>query len=269
METNQKLNLSPSRISDFQTCPQLYKYRSIEKLPERPGLDALRGSIVHLILENIFDLDKNLRTLENAQQKISETTEYFLNNDPNLFCALDQSIAFPNTNKVQTSKENMELLNKEISDLLTNYFKIENPKNINPKSREELIEYELTPEILLKGYVDRIDESEQGLIRINDYKTGKAPNENFVNKAMFQLKFYAYIIYQKVNKVPKSLRLIYLKDSQVLTYEPTSLDMQLTEKKILNIAQQISNAIKEDNFPATTSKLCDYCYFKKICPAYN
>ena len=78
MEKNQKLNLSPSRISDFQTCPQLYKYRSIEKLPERPGLDALRGSIVHLILENIFDLDKNLRTLENAQQKIPETTEYLL-----------------------------------------------------------------------------------------------------------------------------------------------------------------------------------------------
>ena len=60
------LQLSPSRISDYQQCPALYKYRAIDKLPERPGLDALRGSLVHLIIEKLFTLPAAKRDFETA-----------------------------------------------------------------------------------------------------------------------------------------------------------------------------------------------------------
>ena len=39
-----ELRLSPSRLGDFMNCPQLYKYRVIDRLPEPLSLDAERGT---------------------------------------------------------------------------------------------------------------------------------------------------------------------------------------------------------------------------------
>ncbi|MEY3217834.1 MAG: hypothetical protein RLY96_297, partial [Actinomycetota bacterium] len=50
-----KLRLSPSAVSEYENCPQLYKYRKIEKLPEPPSLDAERGTLVHTILQDLFE----------------------------------------------------------------------------------------------------------------------------------------------------------------------------------------------------------------------
>ena len=83
------LQLSPSRISDYQQCPALYKYRAIDKLPERPGLDALRGSLVHLILEKIFTLKSSERTFENAISSTAQNWQLLIESEPDLICALD------------------------------------------------------------------------------------------------------------------------------------------------------------------------------------
>jgi len=263
------LSLSPSRISDFQQCPQLYKYRAIDKLPERPGLDALRGSIVHLILEDLFKLEKNQRSFEWAIKDIDKYIDKILEEDFNNYCAIDSTLDFPIETSINIDQDKILNLIAEIKILLANYFQIEDPTRIEPNSTEELIEHNLTDKIYLKGYVDRIDVSPQGWIRINDYKTGKSPNENFQSKVLFQLKFYAFVIYKKTGKLAKQLRLLYLKDSNILSYEPSQTDLEITEKKILSIAQEINTSIVENSFAPKTSKLCDYCYFKSICPAFN
>ena len=204
------LQLSPSRISDYQQCPALYKYRAIDKMVERPGLDALRGSLVHLILEKIF---KNAPSDRDFTKAVSLTNECW-----------------------------QELLQ---------------------------LEPELIDDLKIKGYVDRIDESPQGWLRINDYKTGKSPKENFSSKAMFQLKFYALVIFKSTKEIPKLLRLIYLKDSQILTYEPTEQELDLTLKKVEAVASQIQLSKETNEWPTNITKLCDYCYFKSICPAFT
>ena len=59
--------LSPSRASDFMTCPLLYRYRTIDRLPEEPSADALRGTLVHKVLEDLFDLPADSRTPDRAR----------------------------------------------------------------------------------------------------------------------------------------------------------------------------------------------------------
>ena len=86
------LSLSPSRISDFQQCPQLYKFRAIDKLPERPGIDAVRGSIVHLILEDLYKVEKSQRSFEWATSDIFKYVENLLKEEPNIYCAIDSNI---------------------------------------------------------------------------------------------------------------------------------------------------------------------------------
>ncbi len=71
------------------------------------------------------------------------------------------------------------------------------------------------------------------------------------------------------NQIPKMLRLIYLKDSQILTYEPDQSDIDITLVKVESIASQIQDAKQNNTWPTKVSKLCDYCYFKSICPEFN
>src|SRR5690606_16258816 len=48
-------SLSPSRASDFMRCPLLYRFRVIDRLPEKPTEAATRGTLVHAVLERLFD----------------------------------------------------------------------------------------------------------------------------------------------------------------------------------------------------------------------
>src|SRR3954454_12362838 len=54
--------LSPSRAADFLACPLLFRYRTIDRLPEGSSPDAVRGTLVHQVLEDIFDLPAAERT---------------------------------------------------------------------------------------------------------------------------------------------------------------------------------------------------------------
>ncbi|MCP6462443.1 PD-(D/E)XK nuclease family protein, partial [Klebsiella pneumoniae] len=58
--------LSPSRAGDFMTCPLLYRFRTIDKLPEPLSPDAVRGTVVHKVLEDLFDLPAVERTAVRA-----------------------------------------------------------------------------------------------------------------------------------------------------------------------------------------------------------
>ena len=269
MPEKEMLQLSPSRISDYQQCPALYKYRAIDKLVERPGLDALRGSLVHLILEKIFKNATSDRDFTKAVSLTNDCWQELVELEPELVCALDEKIPFPPTESVEIPQERLDVLFEEVKTLIANYYALEDPSRIQPKSTEELIEFDLSDDLKIKGYVDRIDESPQGWLRINDYKTGKSPKENFSSKAMFQLKFYALVIFKSTKEIPKLLRLIYLKDSQILTYEPTEQELDLTLKKIEAVASQIQHSKETNEWPTNITKLCDYCYFKSICPAFT
>ncbi|MGA8113442.1 MAG: PD-(D/E)XK nuclease family protein, partial [Actinocatenispora sp.] len=55
-------SLSPSRAADFKTCPLLYRLRSIDRLPETPSRDQARGTLVHAVLERLFELPAADRT---------------------------------------------------------------------------------------------------------------------------------------------------------------------------------------------------------------
>jgi len=65
-------SLSPSRASDFMTCPLLYRFRVIDRLPERPSIDAVRGSVVHKVLEELFDLKRDLIAVRRAVSPVRE-----------------------------------------------------------------------------------------------------------------------------------------------------------------------------------------------------
>src|SRR4051794_24346680 len=58
--------LSPSRAADFMHCPLLYRFRVVDRLAEAPSAAAVRGTVVHSVLERLFDLPAVDRTVEAA-----------------------------------------------------------------------------------------------------------------------------------------------------------------------------------------------------------
>src|SRR5204863_8389974 len=74
-------------------------------------------------------------------------------------------------------------------DLVASYFDLEDPAALEPAAREEIVEA-VVDGLRLRGYVDRLDISPGGDMRVVDYKTGTIPREAFEAKALFQMKFY-------------------------------------------------------------------------------
>src|ERR1700723_4413401 len=59
---DRRRSLSPSRAGDFMTCPLLYRFRVIDRLPEPPSPAAARGTLVHAVLEHLFNRPAPERT---------------------------------------------------------------------------------------------------------------------------------------------------------------------------------------------------------------
>lgn len=247
------IRLSPSRISDYQQCPKLYHYRVIEKLPEPISLDAVRGTLIHNILEKLLGLSSEERTIENAKREVPVHWDILKNQIPEL------------EQLVSSEKEWIDRANA----LLDSYFQLENPQTFTPTHMEAHLELEVIDDLLLHGYVDRIDVAQTGEVRIVDYKTGKSPRIGYEDKALFQLRFYALLWWKLYGEIPKLIQLLYLGDQKMLKSSPTKRELEITHDKSLKVGNDIKISHQKNFWPTQTSRLCDWCSFKKICPAFS
>lgn len=256
-------SLSPSRALDFKNCALLYRFRVIDRLPEPPGLDAARGTVVHGVLEKLFDLPAAQRTMSAAVELVEPEWAGLLAEDPELAALVDGSV--PEAG----GEGGLVPLLASTRELLGSYFALEDPRRLEPAEREVLVETTLPTGVRLKGYVDRLDRSPAGDLRVVDYKTGKSPHEAFEGKALFQLRFYALALWRSTGVLPRLLRLYYLRDREVLDYVPDEPDLQSLERQIDAIATAIGKARASGDWRPKRSRLCDWCSFQALCPEFG
>lgn len=246
-------SLSPSRAADFKTCPLLYRFRTIDRLPEAASPVATRGTLVHAVLEAIFDLPSAQRTLATAKELLPAAWERLLAEEPEVAELFTGDADFA---EWMTGAE----------QLLANYFTLEDPSRLEPGAREQLVEV-IIDGLRLRGYVDRLDISPAGDLRVVDYKTGSAPREAFEAKALFQLKFYALVLWRTRGVVPRQLRLMYLADADTLTASFEADELERFERSLKALWAAIARATLSGDFRANPSRLCDWCSHQSFCPA--
>jgi putative RecB family exonuclease len=252
-------SLSPSRAADFKTCPLLYRFRTVDRLPERPSADQARGTLVHAVLERLFDLEPAGRTPAAAADLIAPQWERLVAEQPELADLFGSS---PDPEAVAGFLDSAR-------GLLGGYFAVEDPRRLQPAEREALVSAVIDDQLLIRGYVDRLDVAPDGDLRVVDYKTGGAPREAFEARALFQLKFYALVLWRTRGVVPRVLRLLYLKDAEACDYAPEAEELVRFERTLLALWRAIERAGAERDFRPRPSRLCGWCSHQALCPAYG
>ena len=276
-----KSGFSASSLNVYRNCPLKFYFSEVLKLKEKKKIEPeiefnVFGNAIHAVLETIYKqfIGKNIDP--------GVLKKYI----PMAGKLLDEELAKKyKGGSIQTGKNHLiyevakkyitQFLNYEIEDKTTPY------KHIIGLEQKILINDKLgAHEVVLKGYLDRIELSESGEIRIIDYKTGKVtPNdlklkngnekEQIADKTkdkLFQLLFYAYL-YQLEQKSDVAPRLgIY--SLRMLSYgliEPNIFGDYEFFREYLNelIAEIFDTSI---NFEQTKdNRICSYCDYSNIC----
>jgi putative RecB family exonuclease len=340
-------SLSPSRAADFKTCPLLFRFRTIDKLPEQATADQARGTLVHAVLESLFDLPAGERTPAAAAALVTPSWSRLLADEPALaeiFTAagplprpvpplpdaapplLDAAPQPPDAGsqapgatlqspdalrpaadpvrppadpvraaavrvlrdpaavaaeadatgqaalvEIPEPDEAARLAGflASATALLDGYFAVEDPSRLEPAERETLVSTLVDEELLIRGYIDRLDISPAGDLRVVDYKTGGAPREAFEGRALFQLKFYALVLWRTRGVVPRVLRLLYLKDAEVCDYSPDAEELERFERTLVALSEAIERARRDQDFRPKPSRLCGWCSHQSFCPEFG
>src|SRR5699024_7570496 len=153
--------------------------------------------------------------------------------------------------------------------LVKGYFQMENPQGFDAHEVEEFVEATLPNGVPVRGFIDRVDVAANGQVRVVDYKTGKKPPPRFAAQALFQMKFYALVYWRLHDLIPAQLRLMYLKVADDLVLQPTPAELQYFERDLRELWDSILADIHSGDFQPKTSKLCDWCSFQELCPAFG
>jgi putative RecB family exonuclease len=253
-------SLSPSRAADFMACPLLYRFRVVDRLPRQPTPEAVRGTVVHAALEDLFDLPASARTPERARALVHPAWQRLVDEDPGLAGLFDDDA---------DGSAMAEWLDGARA-LVARYFELEDPTRLEPAARELLVETVLESGLRLRGYVDRLDVAPaSGDLRVVDYKSGRAPAPGFEQRAMFQMRFYALVLWRLHGRVPRVLQLVYLGSGEVLRYQPDETDLRATERLIEALWRAIDRATREADWRPSPGRLCDHCDHRELCPAFG
>ena len=247
-------NLSPSRASQFKTCPKQFKFANIDKIKEPTTEVQAKGTTVHQALEDLFDLKPDERNTEKLHNLFREAWTKVRGNDEhhNLFSSVEE--------EREWGLDGLKLLN--------NYMSIEDPTSFEPLERERWVRGSIE-DLNLRGILDRMDRNNKGELVIVDYKSGKAPLAKYKEPRFFALKLYALLIQKEMGEMPSELKLIYLKNSTIHTLKVTQDSLDQVKIEVLEIWNNIKKAFETNEFPATKNTLCDWCYYKPICPVFN
>jgi putative RecB family exonuclease len=87
--------------------------------------------------------------------------------------------------------------------------------------------------------------------------------------ALFQMRFYALVLWRSRGVVPSMLRLIHLGDGTTISYTPDQDDLRATERQLEALWRAIALAHETGEWLPRRSSLCSWCSFQELCPEFG
>jgi len=234
----------------------MYRLRIIDRVPEPPQRATTLGTLVHLVLERLFDVPAAGRDQGAAHALLEPAWDDLVADRPEL------------AELVADAAERSQFFG-DVRARLATYFEVENPTRLEPHGREVRLESSLDGGPAIRGVIDRIDRAPDGALRIIDYKSGKTPSSRYGEQADFQMKFYALLVERTEGTRPALMRLLYLRDGGVKELVPTEADIAAVEAKVRSTWTAITMYAAAGEFPTSPSRLCAWCSFQTLCPEFG
>ncbi len=243
-------HLSPTSTAMLRQCPQRWKFRYVDRLPDPPGEAALAGTFAHRVLEALLNLNATERTQDRAR---SLATEFWpdMKADKS-FIALDLDEA--------------GVLNfKKVAwHAITGLWDLEDPTAVEIVGTETEVSVEIGG-VPFYGFIDRVEDSPDGLV-ISDYKSGRAPSRRFSKDRLEQVLLYAAAIAELHDgTLPARARLMYL-GQKIIETEVTAAGIEDVTRRLADTWEDLLGRSATGDFPPQPGPLCGWCAFVQHCP---
>jgi len=240
------LRLSVSKTKTFLDCKAKYKFSYIEKLPKKDWSFHTFGKFCHKVLEDFHNAYIN-----GSSKPLN----------------VEMGTAYKSALSEFGAQMDAEM-KKECWDIINKYLKIisddkKNNLSANVLACEKPFNFEVVPNLILNGMIDRVQLDADNVIHVCDYKTVK--NKKYLKNDFFQLLTYAYVI---VNEDPsiKKVRASYILlryDFEYITTEFEIDEILKVKDKYVEYARQMN---LETEFLPNPTVLCRYCDYAPLCP---
>ncbi len=236
-------HLSFTQLVAYSNCPLQYKFAHILKIPLQEKPAQVFGKSMHNALFQIVE--------SRLQQKLS------LNDVLEIYesCWIDEWYeSRKQRNEYYKSGKNIvKKIFKEFKDFPPLVAQISERYALEQKFKFELQGYSI------KGKIDRIDESNQG-VEIIDYKTG-AFKEKLRSEEKDQLIIYQMATEKVFKMKVEKLTYHYLEEDKKISFESSEKD----KEKVIERTVEKAKLIQERRFEPNPGWHCRYCDFNNIC----
>ena len=248
------MSLSPSRVSSFTSCPMQFRFSSIQKLPEPPGVATTKGTIGHRALELLF------------VRRAADRTPEALAAD--MATALDEYRTHPDYVGLRLEGAAVDKFDGDCHALVDKYFAMEDPTAVREIGLELWMEASVG-HLTLRGIIDRLELDADGELVVTDYKTGRAPSGNFEQKSLAGVHFYSFLCEAVFGKRPAKIRLMYLASGETIETVPSAQSVKFITTRTTAVWSAVERACTTGDFRPRKSKLCDWCSFQQWCPEFG
>lgn len=240
----QIIKLSASSVKTYSQCPRKYYYNYIDKQERKEWDHFDLGNLCHRTLEIFHDVYRQ----EGAKKGLSKLMSY----------------SFKKAHRKEFQHVSAEMVH-EAKELLSGYLKSVTGNMPTVKSVEADFSFNISDDVLIRGFVDRLDIMRDARYHIVDYKTTK--NSRYLDP--FQLKMYGIWLKEVIDPTITSFKASYVllrHNSTLKGYEFTLEDLEKTKQELLTYASKIRS---EDTWLPVPTRLCNWCDFEAICPAHQ
>ena len=246
---------SHSRIDTFETCPKKYEYCYLLKVPRGPsGIEAFMGSRVHEALEWLYTEVRACR-LPDEEDVVARYRAVW-------DAEWDEAVQV--TRKERTVEDYRAIGEKALRDYYRRYRPFDQGVTVGLEAR---ISLKLDEDHEVVGFIDRLVKVSDGEWEIHDYKPGASLLTQQKADADRQLALYDLAV-REMYPDARNVTLVW----HYLAFDH-EVRSSRTPEQLADLRAQLLESIRDieaqSAYPATTSRLCDWCDYKRICPAWR
>ena len=242
-----RLRLSFTRVDTFEQCPRRFRYQYVDGLPQAPAPQLSFGSSIHGALEWLYDRKHpELPSLDDTLQALFEAW------DSTGYAEVDRD------EQLRAYAHAREIVMAFHARVAAEGFRL-------PAATEAWFELPVGEDIVVVGAIDRVDVDGSGDLHVIDYKTNRRARSRSQVRDSLQLAIYALATRELYGRLPASVSLDFVVPGVRVIVPVAELALDTVPGRL----QEAARRIRAGEDTPTPNRLCDWCDYRSICPAWS